>query len=119
MLRSVRPHTWVWLSYCHRLRRRAADAIERMRAAAAERARVLLMIQRAARALRFDVGYDAETGLFEYRSQRGVMLTVHPAVTDAAQSVPAYAADGSVVDPLQPPDASGFVLAPEANGGWC
>jgi hypothetical protein len=33
------------------------------------------------------------------------------------QTIPAYATDGTIVEPLQPSDESGFVLAPEANGG--
>ena len=77
------------------------------------------MIQLPARALNIDVGYDTQRGQFSYRTPQGIMLTVHPAVADAVQTVPAYAPDGSIIVPLQPPDDSGFVLAPEANGGWC
>ena len=73
---------------------------------------------RSPRALNYDVGYDAETQVFTYRTPLGEILTTHPH-GKANQPVPAYASDGSIVEPLQPPDASGFVLAPEVNGGWC
>ena len=65
------------------------------------------------------MGYNAETKQFSYRSAHGVMSTSHPSTSSTEQPIPAYASDGSIVAPLQPPDDSGYVLAPEANGGWC
>ena len=118
VLQAVQPRTWTWLWACQVVRRHAVDAIARARTVVARRARALALLARRPRALNYDVGYDAETQVFTYRTPRGEILTTHPHGS-AGQPVPAYAPDGSVIEPRQPSDESDFVLAPEVNGGWC
>ena len=118
VLRAVQPRTWTWLWACQVVRRYAADAIARARSIVAQRARTLALLAQRPRALNYDVAYDSETGVFSFRSACGEIFTRHPTAADD-HPVSAYAADGSTVAPLQPPDDSSFVLAPEANGCWC
>ena len=65
----------------------------------------------------FDVGYDADSGMFSFRSSCGRISAKHP--SGALGTIPAFAIDGTVVSPLQPPSTSTFALRPEASGAWC
>ena len=142
--RRIRKPTWICISFCVRLRRRAAGAIARVRAraavceraarlcvsnaitrvcsCAAERDRVLQMLKEKPRKLPYDVGYDDATKQFSFSSVTGEISMAHPKPhpnATAEQPIPAYAKDGSIVEPLQPPKGSPFVLMPEERGGWC
>ena len=108
-LRSVSPCTWIVLSFIHLLRRRCSDS----------RTRVLQLLTDKPVPTYHDVGYDADRGIFSFRSPTGVISQTHPAATSSACAIPAYDANGKVVPPQHPPDSSSFVLMPEASGAWC
>ena len=75
----------------------------------------LRLLQHPPRPILHDVGYDPTTGQFSFRDAHGVISTVHP-VAASQSSVPAYAANGTIVPPLSPPVDSSIVLCPEASG---
>ena len=124
-LRAVPRRVWMVLSFAYLLRRHALalpSAVAR-REAAAERERIRGLIALPPRPMiGFDVGFSdyhdgAEFG-FTFRSPAGVLGQVHPGAKPKA-AIPAYAPDGVTVEPMFPPPASTWVLAPEASGAWC
>ena len=66
----------------------------------------------------YDVGYDADTGVFSFRDPCGRLSYRHPAVGSAVH-IPAFSSDGSIVPPLSPSPSCSIVLCPEATGAWC
>ena len=106
------PHLLYAAAFCYRLLR-LPGAKELRQQRVAHRARLSSTPQ----PMTFDVGYDAGSGTFSFRSPSGCVLTEHP--SGATGVIPAYAADGSVIAPLQPPSTSSFDLRPEASGAWC
>ena len=140
---AVPLRAWYVRSFCHQLRRltrkarcrrqeladeQLRDALQRhplcacfgarLRGLAMRRSEAKRVLAGAPRRVACDVGYDATTGVFTFRDERGIVSTEHPTARSGA-AIPAYDVSGSVVAPLMPPADSSVVLCPEANGGWC
>ena len=88
------------------------------RGRAAQRRKVMQLLGRPPRPMLYDVGYDATSGAFSYRDVCGAIRDEHPGAVTAGH-VPAYSADGLVIDPVMPPASSTVVLCPERSGAWC
>ena len=71
--------------------------------------------QQPPHALEFDVGYDAWTKQFWFRSPQGKVQSKHPAEADSEL----LQLCDKVAQPLQPTVGSPWVLAPNSHGGWC
>ena len=69
----------------------------------------------------YDVGYEASTRSFIFRSAKGVLQREHPGSGEIPHRVPclSYSRDGTRSRPLAPPASSPIVLRPEVRGGWC
>jgi hypothetical protein len=135
VLRQISRRSWVALSFCYRLMRRAAQsAAETLSRYSAPRLQCLeqpsshsslrLMIREeiltiTPQPMPWDVGYDAEARVFSFRSPTGAITDEHPARGCTPGPIPAFEADGSIVEPLQPPADSSFALVPEIGGVWC
>lgn len=131
-LRAVPVSTWMAISFAYQLRSRvmhrhaalarAAIQLQPLRSAARYIRRLREMAAHKhrpqPRPLPFDVGYDAATGQFSFRSETGTVTCIHPAA-GSGDFIPSYGPAGHIVDPLTPPPHSTFELRPEATGAWC
>jgi hypothetical protein len=137
LLVTASRSTWLALSFAYELRRRAqhrsivllratlaahpvcARFVLKLRFLAARSAQGRRLIGSKPRPMQRDVGYDASTGRFEYRSSTGGMSNVHPAARCPDTAVPAYTPEGRVTAPMWPPPSSPIALVPEQSGAWC
>ena len=93
--------------------------VRKLRLLASRRRHVLGLLQMNPRPMpAYDVGYDADTGVFSFRDPCGRLSYRHPAVGSAVH-IPAFSSDGSIVPPLSPSPSCSIVLCPEATGAWC
>ena len=94
--------------------------VRKLRRLATHRRHVLGLLAMRPRPLyAYDVGYDANSGVFSFRDPCGRLSTQHPAAASASHTIPAYSPDGSIVPALSPPPSSSYVLCAEASGAWC
>ena len=142
-LRSVPASTWLAVAFAYEMLRRTQVTRERLQAQASRQeaalARAAVQISplrsvveyvrrlRAAVAMRqrpqprpmaYDVGYDAVTRHFSFRSGSGAITSSHPH-GDSMEIVAALSPAGRVVPPMQPPSDCPIALVPEATGMWC
>jgi hypothetical protein len=97
----------------------AARFLAELRRRAASRRQVLKLTAGAPRAMEYDVGHDATSGMFSFRSLCGLVSCAHPATGSSDAGIPAFSLEGDIVPPQWPPRESSIVLAPEVNGAWC
>jgi len=137
LLGTARRSIWLAMSFVYELRRRAqhrstvllratlaahplcARFVTKLRFLAARSEQGRRLIGSKPRPIQRDVGYDASTGRFAYRSSTGAMSDVHPAARCPDATIAAYTPEGRVTVPMWPPSSSPIALVPEQSGAWC
>ena len=104
--------TFVMQPHCRRF-------VDKLRAG--RRLRALKLLETRPVAMPYDVGYEASTESFFFRSTQGVLQREHPGSGEIPHrlSCPSHSRDGMQQQPLSPPASSPIVLRAEVRGGWC